>query len=68
MRYTIKSLSEDKKHRWEIHKAGCKDINRNDPIQVFEIEGDTPEEIVEKDNSDNEFDSKEFYKIMNCCK
>ena|SRR3990167_753716 len=36
MKYAIKSLSVDKGEvRYEVHCDGCKDINKNDPIQVF---------------------------------
>ena len=56
--------------RWEIHKVGCSDSYRNDPIQVCELEADNSEDLIRKDIGE-EYDFKshrECYQIAPCLK
>jgi hypothetical protein len=50
MKFTIKSLSTSKgKIRNEIHCFGCKDIWKDNPIQVNELEAFSAEEMIRRD-------------------
>ena len=67
----IKSINPPKNDiMFEIHKFGCPDNYRNDPIQVFVTEGENAEEVIKKDiGSEYDFEShRKEYRIMPCCK
>jgi hypothetical protein len=63
--YTIKSISVSKDYLYEIHLAGCKDLMKNQPIDLFDIIANNPLEVIRKDGGKGEIQN---YKMMPCCK
>jgi hypothetical protein len=66
MKLALKSLSVDKGEvRYEIHADGCKDINKNDPLQVFYSDKhESAEDFITSDAGDDIEHSA--YRIMKC--
>lgn len=66
--YVIKSLAISKGDiAYEIHKFGCSDNYKDDPIQVFGIEAENAEQVIGKDMKGGGIELCE-YKIMPCVK
>ena len=66
----IKSLSVDKGIiRYEIHRKGCSDVYKNDPIQVWEVLDEKFCLLMKDIGEEVDFQSyRETYRIMPCVK
>jgi len=66
--YVIKSNTDMSKCRYEIHKPGCKHIQKNSPGQIYKVAGKSAEDVIKNDMGTDNVCELSDYKIMNCCK